>query len=103
MIKLLMSWNIAEGREQAHLEYVTSEFVPALMKHGAISDAWLSLGGTPEAPEMILGITSDEEIELRSFMQSNEWQELSAKLSRHVADFRYWFTNKIQNPGGFQM
>ncbi len=101
MIKLLMSWDIKENKDQEHLEFVTSEFVPLLMKHGAISDAWLAIVGT--SPEMIMGLVSDEELELRSLVGSAEWREVLAKLSVHVNNFRLWFTNKVQNPGGFQM
>lgn len=101
MIKLLMSWDIQDNKDQEHLEFVTSEFVPVLMKHGAISDAWLALAGG--APEVIMGIVSDEELELRTFIQSDEWREIREKLGVHVSNFRSWFTHKIQNPGGFQM
>lgn len=101
MIKLLMSWDIKDDKDQQHLEFVTSEFVPMLMKHGAISDAWLAIVGT--SPKMIMGLVSDEELELRTFVGSAEWREILAKLSIHVNNFRSWFTNKVQNPGGFQM
>ncbi len=101
MIKLLMSWDIKEDKDQEHLEFVTSEFVPLLMKHGAISDAWLGIAG--KAPEMILGIVSDDDLELRSFIETEEWRTIRGRLDRHVENFRAWFTSKIQNPGGFQM
>jgi hypothetical protein len=101
MIKLLMSWNINENKEQEHLEFVTSVFVPLLMKHGAISDAWLSLAGS--SPEMIMGIVGEDELELRAFIETEEWHTIHQQLERHISDFRAWFTPKIQNPGGFQM
>ncbi len=104
MIKLLMTWNINDREDQTHLEFVTGTFVPALVRHGAISDAWLSMARDEKhSPEMILGVVSDDELELRSFVESSEWLDLSRELAQHTTKFRYWFTPKIQNPGGFQM
>ncbi len=96
-----MSWDIRTNTEREHLEFITSEFVPMLMRHGSISDAWLSLAG--ESPEMIMGIISDDDLELRALPQTDEWQQTCARLAEYSDNFRTWFTTKIQNPGGFQM
>ena len=96
-----MSWNIRDNKEQEHLEFITSEFVPMLMRHGAISDAWLNIAGSN--PEMIMGIVSEDDIELRALTQSAEWQAIQARLNAYVEHFRVWYTTKIQHPGGFQM
>lgn len=96
-----MSWNIREDKDQEHLEFVTNEFVPVLVKHGAISDAWLAIAGG--SPEMIVGIVSEDELELRAFIETDEWHSIRARLDGFVQNFRAWFTPKIQNPGGFQM
>ena len=101
MLKLLMSWDIRENHEQAHLEFITSELVPMLMKHGKISDVWLSMAGN--SPEMIVGIISDDDVELRMLPKTDEWQSIHEKLEPLIDNFRLWLTSKIQNPGGFQM
>lgn len=101
MIKLMMTWNIRDEQGQEYLEFVTREFVPLLMRYGAISDAWLGVAGA--SPEMIMGIVSDDELELRSLITTDEWHTLHQRLQDYVNDFRAWFTTTIQKPGGFQM
>lgn len=100
MLKLLMSWDVRETHEQQHLEFLTSDFIPMLMKYGRLSDAWLSMAG--DSPEMILGIIS-EDVEIRSFLGSAEWEQHTQQLTPFIENFRAWLTATIQQPGGFQM
>lgn len=101
MVKLLISWDIRDDKDQEYLEFVTSEFVPLLMKHGAISDAWLGVAGS--APQMIMGVIAEDGLELRTLLQSEEWRSARAGLGRFVENIRAWFPAKVQDPGGFQM
>ncbi|GIV96461.1 MAG: hypothetical protein KatS3mg057_1118 [Herpetosiphonaceae bacterium] len=100
MVKLLMTWDIQSGKEQEYLDFITSEFSSMLMRQGlVISDAWLSQAG--EGPQVTIGALAEDPLELRLFLEGEDWRQLRDKLSAYVTNFRARVTNP--QPGGFQI
>jgi len=99
LMKLLMTWDIIQGQEQAYIDFNARVFVPQLMKFGLRPvDSWFTLYGN--APQVTVGWVTDDVEVIRRAIGSAEWAELRAELRHYVVHFRY----KIVPFGGlFQM
>jgi len=87
-VKLLMTWNIRPGKEQAYIEFNAREFVPRLMKLGLQPmDSWYTLYG--DVPQVMVGWISDDIDVVRRAVAGNEWRELRSILKQYVTDFEY--------------
>jgi hypothetical protein len=88
LAKLLMTWDIRPGQEQAYIDFNASEFVPRLMKMGLQPmDSWYTLYG--DAPKLTVGWVSDDVSLIRRAVRSREWTELETELARFVENFEY--------------
>ncbi len=97
--KLLMTWDIRPGQDQAYLEFNAKEFVPRLMKMGLQPmDSWYTLYG--RGPKFTVGWVSEDVTLIRQAVKSPEWRELEKDLERYVVNFRYRIVPVI---GPFQM
>jgi hypothetical protein len=67
MIKLIMTWNIREGRETEYLEFLTQDFTRLIGEMGVQPlDAWYSAWG--QGPQVIAGgVTKDLETMEKGF------------------------------------
>jgi hypothetical protein len=99
MMKLLMSWNIRNGREAEYFEFVVKEFAPGLMRLGLQpTEAWYTVYG--ERPQILTGSVAKDREAIQRVLTSEEWQELHGKLEEYVTDY----TQKIvAATGGIQM
>ena len=99
MVKLLLSWDISEGKEAGYMEFVVHELGPVLSRLGlTITDAWYTIAG--EGPQVILGGVAEDRQSLDRILQHPEWHELQQKLLGYVINYRI----KIAAPQGlFQM
>jgi hypothetical protein len=99
LMKLLMTWDIIPGKEQAYIEFNAREFVPRLMKLGLRPmDSWFTLYG--DAPQVTVGWVSEDVDVIHRALRSEEWRDLQRELLSFVTDFRY---KVVPFTGLFQM
>jgi hypothetical protein len=98
-VKLLMSWDIRPGQEQTYFEFAMQTFAPALMKMGwQPTEAWYTLYG--DGPQILTAGITDSLEEMRSILDSDEWEELKNRLLEYVTNFDY---KVIPATGRFQL
>jgi hypothetical protein len=98
-IKLLMSWDILQGREQEYFEFVVREWLPGLQRLGLEpTDAWFTMYG--DQPQIIAGAISPSKQALEQILQSDDWLKLSEQLMTYVTDFSF---KMVPARKGFQM
>jgi hypothetical protein len=99
MVKLLMTWDISEGKESSYMEFVVHELGPGLNDLGlTITDAWYAIAG--EGPQVIIGGVAEDLKALNSILDRPEWHELQQKLLGYVVNYR----QKVTSPQGlFQL
>lgn len=99
MIKLLMTWDILEGKESTYMEFVVHELGPGLNELGlTITDAWYTIAG--EGPQVIIGGVAEDRQTLYEILRHPEWKQLHRKLMTYVVNYR----QKITSPQGlFQL
>ena len=99
LTKLIMTWDIIPGQEQAYIQYNTREFVPRLMKLGLQPmDSWYTIYG--KAPQIMAGWVHEDADSIRRAVESDEWNELREELRDYVHNFRVKITPVT---GMFQM
>jgi len=86
MYKLLMSWDIKAGREQAYFEFVVQEFAPGLMKLGLQpTEAWYTVYG--KSPQILTGAVTKDLETMREILAGDEWRQLRTRLLTYVSNF----------------
>ncbi|NLF00603.1 MAG: hypothetical protein GX601_06450 [Anaerolineales bacterium] len=99
MVKLLMSWNIRQGRESEYFEFIVQEFGPALVKLGVRpTDAWYTAYG--DRPQILTGGVAEDLETLRKVLASQEWRNLKKSLLGYITDYNQKI---IRASGGFQL
>lgn len=99
MVKLIMTWNIREGKETEYLEFLTRDFTKSLVSMGIQpTDAWYAVWG--KGPQVLAGGTMNSLELMESALASDEWVELQTKLQELVVDFEY---KVVEAKGGFQI
>lgn len=98
-VKLLMSWDILPGQEQAYFEFAMQSFAPVLMQLGwQPTEAWYTLYGN--APQILTAGVCDSADKMREILDSPQWQELRSRLMEYVTNFHY---KVVPATGRFQM
>jgi hypothetical protein len=88
LMKLLMTWDIIPGQEQAYVDFNAKVFVPQLMKFGLRPvDSWFTLYGN--APQVTVGWVADDVAVIQKALNGEAWAELLVELRKYVAHFRY--------------
>lgn len=97
-VKVIMSWDIIEGREQEYFEFVVRRFMPGVQKLGmALSDAWVTIYG--DHPQILVGAVVPGANRAQEIIASEEWQ----RLNNHLMDFVRNYELKVAPlAGGFQ-
>jgi hypothetical protein len=86
LTKLLMTWDIIPGQEQAYIDFNARVFVPQLMKFGLRPvDSWFTLYGN--APQVTVGWVTDDAEVIRRAIATAEWAELVVELRHYVTHF----------------
>ena len=99
MIKLLMTWNIREGKETEYLEFLNREFTRSLMAMNVHpTDAWYAVWG--KGPQVLAGGVTDDIETMEHALASDEWKQFQEKLQEFVVDLRY---KVVEASGGFQI
>jgi len=85
-VKLIMTWDIIQGREQEYFEFVIREFLPGIQRLGLEpSDAWFTMYG--EHPQILIGAISSDLEEANHALASDRWDDLSQRLLDFVENF----------------
>ena len=85
-VKLLLVYNIKPNREAEYYRYVLGEFLPTLQNMGLIMvEGWHTAYG--DYPMRLIAFRAENEIEMRTALQSSEWQAAQEKLLRLVRDY----------------
>jgi hypothetical protein len=87
MVKVLISYDMREGREEECQRYVMQTLGPGMAQLGLrITDAWYTLWGN--APQIMGGGVLDSEEEASRMIYSQEWGNLIDGLRPLVDNFR---------------
>jgi hypothetical protein len=99
MVKLLMTWNVREGKETEYLEFLMREFTRSLSAMNIQpTDAWYAVWG--HGPQVLAGGMAEDLETMEKALESKEWKELRDKLREFVVDLRY---KVVEVTGGFQL
>jgi len=99
MYKLLMTWDIRQGKESEYFEYVTQEFAPRLIKLGIQpTEAWYTVYG--KAPQILAGFVAEERSTIEQLIAGDEWKSLHERLLGFVLNYNHKI---VQATGNFQL
>ncbi len=97
--KLLMTWDIKQGREAEFFEFQVREWVPGLQKLGLEpTDAWYTMYGT--SPQIMIGGTAKNLRTMNQILATEEWLALKGQLMGLVDNFDQ---KVVKASGGFQV
>src|SRR5215510_3326954 len=98
-VKLIMSWDIKQGRDQEYFEFMVREFAPGITRLGLQpTEAWFAVYG--ECPQiMMAGITNDFST-MKAFLDSQEYKELRERLLQFVTNYQQKIVRLLP---GFQL
>ena len=99
MVKLVMFWNIREGKESDYLEFLTQEFAKSIIAMGIQpTDAWYAVWG--KGPQVLAGGTTEDLEAMEQALATTEWRTFRERLEELVVDFEY---KVVEQSGGFQL
>lgn len=99
MVKVIMTWDIQENKEQEYIEFAVGELSPALSSLGLqINEVWYTIIGS--GPEMIVSGLMPTRAEARQLIRSREWERLQDRLGDYVENVNIKI---VQPKGPFQM
>ena len=97
-VKVIMSWDIVDGREQEYFEFVVRSFMPGVQKLGmALSDAWVTIYG--DHPQILVGAVVPGLEKAQAIIDSEAWQKLNRQLQDYVKNYEL---KVAPLEGGFQ-
>ncbi len=98
-IKLLMTWDIAPGQEEACFAFITQDLPPKMEEAGLeLTDAWFTAHG--DWPQMRIGFVGDDFHTLEAFTSSPVWLQLKEKLLTYTKNYH---EKIVIAKGGFQL
>lgn len=98
-VKLIMTWDIAPGREQEYFEFVVREFIPQVQQLGMeLKDAWLTMYGNQ--PQIMASAATPDLPTMQGILDSKEWQGLINRLLDYVENYQFKI---VPARSGFQM
>lgn len=87
MVKLLMSWDIKDGRDSEYFEFVVREFVPGITRLGLQpTEAWFTIHG--DCPQVLTGGITENLASMKRILDSEEWAALHERLLEFVENYR---------------
>lgn len=86
MLKVVISYNMEEGREQDCQEYLVNHLAPGLANMGfQMSDVWYTVWG--KSPQITSGGEIDDLDQARGIFLSEDWQRLAEGMEEITNDF----------------
>lgn len=93
MVKILISYDMQQGKEQECQEYLVNKIAPALARMGfQFSDVWYTIWGS--SPEILGGGELESLDKARTIFQSSAWEKLAEGMQSITENF----TVKIVQP-----
>ena len=97
-VKLLLSFDIRTGRENAYRRFVLEEFLPQAQSLGLTpTDAWHTAYGN--YPKRLIGFVADDLETVRGVRATEQWKSLIKKLGGYAGNFSQ---RVVRLRGGFQ-
>lgn len=97
-VKLLLSYNIRPGKENAYRRFVLEDLLPKAQEIGLTpTDAWHTAYGN--YPTRLLGFVADDLDVAHAALASDEWQALLSRLESYAAGLSQ---RLVRFQGGFQ-
>jgi hypothetical protein len=97
-VKLLLSFDIKSGRENAYRRFVLEEFLPKAQGLGLVpTDAWHTAYG--RYPTRLIGFVADDLAAARAAIGSDEWKTILARLQDYTTNLS---RRLVRFSGGFQ-
>jgi hypothetical protein len=89
MVKLLMSWDIKEGRDAEYFEFVVREWVPGITRLGLQpTEAWFTIYSSGDSQQVLAGGIAEDLPTMQKIITSTEWESLHDKLMDFVQDYQ---------------
>src|SRR5579859_1694547 len=86
-VKLIMSWDIKQNRDQEYFEFVVREFAPGIARLGLQpTEAWFTVFG--KRPQIMMGGTTEDFETMKGLLDTKEWAELHEKLMQYVTNYQ---------------
>jgi len=99
MIKLIMTWNIREGKETEYLEFLNRDFVKLFDAMGIQpTDAWYQVWG--HGQQVLAGGVTNSQEAMEKALSSDAWKQFKSKLLEYVVDFK---AKVVESTGVFQL
>ncbi|HPC05189.1 MAG TPA: hypothetical protein PLI60_00585 [Anaerolineaceae bacterium] len=97
-VKLIISWDIVQDREQEYFEFLIREFLPGMQKLGfELSDAWATVFGNE--PQILVGAVLPSLEQANNLLASSDWISLHNRLLDYVENYSQ---KLVSARGGFQ-
>ena len=97
-IKLILTWDIMQGKEQDYFEFITKSFLPAVIEMGIkMNDAWVTVYG--DQPQILVTAQMSSYKEARDILSSELWQQMNEKLMDFVENYSQ---KLVPEKGAFQ-
>ena len=87
MLKVVISYDMQEGREQDCQEYLVNQLAPGLAKLGfQMSDVWYTVWG--QSPQITSGGDIEDLAEARGIFLSSDWESLADGMEELTSNFQ---------------
>ena len=91
MLKVKITYDMREGREQECQDYLVNKLAPGLAKLGMrVSDVWYTVWGS--SPQITGGGEMEDLDKVRSIFTSREWSSLAEGMEELTTNFRVQVT-----------
>lgn len=88
MVKLMMTWDVRAGKDEAHIEFIAKTFIPRLVKLDMrLTEIWSTLYG--DVPQISMLWVAQDKSTLSEALGTREWRSLREQLQEFVTDFHY--------------
>lgn len=85
-VKLIMTWDIQNGKEQEYFEFIGRSFMPAVIEMGLdMREAWLTIYG--EHPQILVSAIFPNRKAAERVIESENWQLMNESLQEYVDDY----------------
>lgn len=87
MVKVIISYDMQEGKEQDCQEYLVNKLAPGLAKLGfRVSDVWYTVWGS--SPQITSGGEVNDLDAARTIFLSKDWEKLAAGMDELTNNFK---------------
>lgn len=90
MVKVTISYDMLEGKEQECQEYLVNRMAPALSDLGfQVADVWYTVWGN--APQILSGGELEDMNDARRIFESSEWSDVVDNIGALTDNFQVKF------------